>query len=60
VRTVSEAFAAAVRTSHERVARVTVLASDLSTVAEITGTDGVVIEGSVTTDANRRRSCQLT
>jgi hypothetical protein len=60
VRAVSDAFAAAVRTSHERVARVTVLASDLSTVAEITGTDGVVIEGSVTTDANRRRSCQLT
>lgn len=60
MRPTSAAFATAVRTSHERVARVTVLAPDLSTVAEISGTDGVAIDGSVSMDANRRRSCSVT
>lgn len=57
---VSAGFVAAVKQPHKRIARIQLLASDLSVVDEITGVDGVAVDGSVSIDANRRRTCQVT
>jgi uncharacterized protein DUF5047 len=53
VRPTSAAFEAAIRRSHRRAARVTVLDSDLNVLATLTGEDGYVLSGSVTIDRTR-------
>jgi hypothetical protein len=60
MRTVSAAFTAAVRQSHERVSRVTLLDTELTVLGELTGVGGVSLEASVTMDAARRRSFSMT
>jgi hypothetical protein len=56
MRPVSDAFRAALAESHTAVARVLVLASNLSVVTELED----VVSGAVSTDAERRRSLSLT
>lgn len=62
MRPVSASFEAAVRRSHKRAARVTVLDSALNTLAVLTGDAGVALSGSVTIDRTRpiRRTLSLT
>lgn len=59
MRAVSDAFAAAIREPHERIARVSILDASLGVVDELTGTDGVTVDGSVQMDSSKRRSCSL-
>jgi hypothetical protein len=60
MRPISAGFARAIRQSHTRVARVSLLDPSLDVIGELGGADGVVINGTVSIDADRRRSCQLT
>lgn len=55
MRAVSAGFAAAVRSSHRRVARVALLDSSLVAQSYLAG----VVDGSVTIASDRRRSCSL-
>lgn len=59
MRPVSDAFNAAVRETHERVARLLLLDQDLATVEVIEAHEAIVLEGVVTSDASRRRSCSF-
>lgn len=59
MRTVTAAFNEAVRGSHERVTRISLLDGNLAVLAELTGTDGVAVDGSVSIDAARRRSFNI-
>jgi hypothetical protein len=59
VRPHSIEFAATVTQSHRRASRVSLLNSDLSTDQEISGESGIVIEGTVGIDPQRRRSLSL-
>lgn len=60
MRPVSAGFAAAVRDpSQTRVARVSLLDAALEVVAELDGSEGVAISGTVSIDRDRRRSCSV-
>lgn len=60
MRPVSAAFAqAVVASSQRRATRVTLLRSDYSVEAVLTGSGGVTLDGLVTTDVDRRRSCSI-
>lgn len=59
MRTVSAAFNAAIVQSHTRATRVTVLNADLTVSRRFTGDDGYAIDGRVSIDTSRRRTCQL-
>jgi len=59
VQATSAAFAAAVRRSHTRATRVVLLDAEMTVDEVLTGDGGVVLDGYVSTDADRRRSCQL-
>lgn len=59
MRPVSAGFTAAVASSHYRAARVSLLRADYSVETVFSGEDGIAIEGTVTTDEDRRRSVDL-